>query len=390
MNDALSAGADLSDDDTVKNAAWGIDGVSLSSDVVLSNVPIGLAQGNLSDSTANSQVALGLGRNSAILSKLKEAKRIGSRTWSMWWGLDGADESSQMDGSIVFGGYDAAKVRGSDNYTARIAESSLCPAGLTVTISEILLNFPNGSTPNLLDPSSGNTLLRACICPHCPMVMSLPSSLYYERFEDWTETESVGRSEGIDFSTMVYPADEVYRGNLTIKLDSGLTVQIPSDQLVKPDTFIAPSGQVEVNEIVRNVMIDSLPDSRNEMPSLGRYFLSAAYLMVNYDTDTFTLWKANPTTERDPVAVAGPGAACTSDPTNDPDALEVRPEPSRSDDSWSPGEIAGTVLGILAGCALVGLLLWWLVRRSEPMGNGRCARSRSSLDEVRSSEDLWG
>lgn len=30
--------------------------------------------------------------------------------------------------------------------------------------------------------------------------------------------------------------------------------------------------------------------------TLGRYFLTSAYLMVNHDAETFTLWQANPST----------------------------------------------------------------------------------------------
>ncbi len=328
---------------------------------------------------------------------LKGAGRIGSRTWSLWWGLDGAEENAQMDGSLVFGGYDAAKIQGTTNHTDRITVSALCSTGLTVTISEISLNFPNGSTPNLLNPLFGSTLIQACIS-FGSNLMTLPLSPYYERFEAWTETTSITRSVGNDFFTMTYPTDSVYQGDLTIKLDSGLAFRIPNSQLVKPDIYIADSGRIEVNDTVRNVMIYSLQDvNENDLPRLGRYFLTAAYLMVNYDTETFTLWEANPTTETELVAVGGDASAsCTSNlSANASDASGSQSAIPRADGSWSAGQIAGAVIGILAGLTAVSLLAWWFFRRRKSTAAVEVSQATSQMAQVdalskpQESQELW-
>jgi hypothetical protein len=115
-----------------------------------------------------------------------------------------------MEGTLVLGGYDTAKIYERRNHTSKITVRAMCPTGLIVTISKIILNFPNGSTPNLLDPLLGSSLIQACIYPHCPGMMSIPLSPYYKRFEAWTETVSINRSLGVNFFTMMYPSDNVY------------------------------------------------------------------------------------------------------------------------------------------------------------------------------------
>ena len=66
---------------------------------------------------------IGLGFNLTILNILKSAGHIGSRTWSLCWGLAGATAHAQVDGSLVFGGYDAGKVKG-PNFTQPLTASA--------------------------------------------------------------------------------------------------------------------------------------------------------------------------------------------------------------------------------------------------------------------------
>lgn len=93
-----------------------------------------------------------------------------------------------MDGSLVLGGYDEAKVKSDKNHTGSIAAATICPSSMTITIDSIVLNFPNGSNSDLLDPVFGSSFLQACICLQCSMVMSMPLDPYYERFETSSST----------------------------------------------------------------------------------------------------------------------------------------------------------------------------------------------------------
>lgn len=71
--------------------------------------------------------------------------------------------------------------------------------------------------------------------------------------------------------------------------------------------------------------------SKDNPPTLGRYFLSSAYLMVNHDADTFTLWQANPSAASQLVPIPGENTntdACTS--------TAAAAQPSATDSSGPP------------------------------------------------------
>lgn len=55
-------------------------------------------------------MALGLGTNFTVLSALQTRHQIASRVWSMFYGLTGVDADAQLDGVLVLGGYDHAKM----------------------------------------------------------------------------------------------------------------------------------------------------------------------------------------------------------------------------------------------------------------------------------------
>lgn len=125
------------------------------------------------------QHILGLGANSTLLSTLKEAGIIASRSWSMYWGNSGAPET-QNDGIFVFGGFDNTKTTGK-NYTFPLTYDSNCPSSMVVSITDISLTLPNGTDADLFD--SAASLLRACIMPDYPVLMTLPHDPYYENLQ---------------------------------------------------------------------------------------------------------------------------------------------------------------------------------------------------------------
>jgi hypothetical protein len=44
---------------------------------------------------------------------------------------------------------------------------------------------------------------------------------------------------------------------------------------------------------VRNLVINPIQHiNENDLPILGRHFLTSAYLSVNHDTETFSIWQA--------------------------------------------------------------------------------------------------
>lgn len=133
-----------------------------------------------------------------------------SRTYSWWYGLVGAIADAKMDGQLAFGGYDAAKATGS-NYTKSLAPNSLsCTTGMNVIVSDLVLNFPNGTDASIIAPYSG---LSSCILPDYPAIFTFPADPYYASFEQLTATSSIGREQGTGgFGGMLYWPGEVYVG----------------------------------------------------------------------------------------------------------------------------------------------------------------------------------
>lgn len=200
------SGADPYDTYTnVSRNLWFTDGFRLTDDAELSAYSMGIMRSDVSG-RYHSQHILGLGLNSTLLSALTNAGKVASRSWSMFWGLTGSTSSTQMDGVFVFGGYDSAKTTGK-NYTAGLSSNENCASGMLVTITDIELNFPNGSSSSVFG-SSSSAALSACIVPDFPVLMTLPLDPFYSEFESIagiSEYSSNNHSYGINFYGQLYP-----------------------------------------------------------------------------------------------------------------------------------------------------------------------------------------
>jgi hypothetical protein len=169
-----ASGVDVSD--TLVNATsgiWSTDMFHFTSNVS-SKVAFGIRL--FSADPYLTQHILGVGANSTLLNTLKEAGIIASRTWSMYWGNSGAP-NTQKDGTFVLGGYDSTKVTGK-NYTFPLAYDIHCQNGMAVSITDLELTYPNGTTADLF--TSASTALRACIIPDFPVLLTLPQRPYWE------------------------------------------------------------------------------------------------------------------------------------------------------------------------------------------------------------------
>ncbi|KAI9166491.1 hypothetical protein HJFPF1_02593 [Paramyrothecium foliicola] len=300
---------------------------------------------------------LGLGTNSTILSALRDAGQIASRVWSISWGRMWVDEP--IDGSLVLGGYDENKVIG-ENYTAPLIfdhhdSSSGCWAGMKVTVSDIKINFRNGHDESILPP---NTALPCCIVPQRQLLLEAPSS-YLERFENATLTKIRDVSYGLHWSAQLFDADKAFDGDMTFHLTSGLDIRVLNDQYLVPFVEIGSSGQRLFKNETRELLMNGVA---NQPATLGRYFLTAAYLMVNNDAGTFTLWRANPSrTSADGDDVVVQPSQTPGEPDDGSGGPSAPPSPpsTAADEGPPVGIIAGAATGGgLFLLALVGLGLW--------------------------------
>lgn len=180
------------------NDAFGTDTLKLNSSLSLPGFPFGVNKGKVDNVNA-----LGVGRNSSLLNTLMSRGDIASRTYSFWEGWTGAELQHQMDGNLVIGGYDAAKISG-NNITLPFSVDSVCLEGYIVTISDIKMELPNGSSPSIMGAFAGSPL-KACVGPGYP-IMTLPQSIW-NSFVEVSGVTEVGRSYQTDFYGMLIAAD---------------------------------------------------------------------------------------------------------------------------------------------------------------------------------------
>lgn len=113
------------------------------------------------------QMLLGLGPNSTLLTALKSAGRIASRSFAYSWrGRDGGQ------GSLVLGGYDANRTIGNKT-TLPLRITSKCPTGLM--IPDLALTV----WPGALDPGAPSIIsVSACLLPDSELFMATDSQAY--------------------------------------------------------------------------------------------------------------------------------------------------------------------------------------------------------------------
>jgi hypothetical protein len=173
-------------------------------DELMIDFPVGIVLADWGEQGYFPMNALGFGLNSSVYRALLSQQRIVSRSVSMFWGLQGPNKHSQLDGTFVIGGYDQAKVSG-PNYTMPLAKNDdNCNTKMVVTITDLVLNFANGTDASLFN-GTHNTALKACVDPSYPVLMTLPLP-YFKVFQNFTNQAEHGfnRTFGLPFYSMVY------------------------------------------------------------------------------------------------------------------------------------------------------------------------------------------
>lgn len=149
---------------------------------------------------------------------------------------------------------------------------------------------------------------------------------------------------------------------------------MPNDQFLTPSVWVERNGSRLYNESIKELLINPT----NNPSTLGRYFLTSAYLMVNHDSNTFTMWQGNPSSSSNLVTVVSEKAAescenvsgviqpsATAGLTPSASATGSQ-ESSGSSNTVSTGAIAGATIGGVALLAAVGVAaMFWLRKRRQ-------------------------
>lgn len=164
-----------------------------------------------------------------------------------------------------------------------------------------------------------------------------------------------------------------FDGDMIIQLSTGLQIRVRNDQYIVPFVDIDRNGSRVFNNSEREFLFNGIPDL--QIATLGRYFLTSAYLMIDYDANTFTLWKANPTTSSELVVpgITSDGSAtqqqqgqCNNDTgIVQPGMASPSPTPSASS-GLSTGAVAGIVIGVVLALTAAGFgTCWHFARRRQ-------------------------
>ncbi|KAF4333542.1 hypothetical protein FBEOM_12654 [Fusarium beomiforme] len=339
----------------VKSANGAIDIFKLKGSEELEDFPFGIRTSKWDD-TFTTLSPLGLGRNSTYLNALRKAGKISSRVWSIFWGRMWIKEP--LDGSLVLGGYDEKKAVGA-NYTAPLVYGDFdgkdgCWTGMRVTLTDIQINYLGGTNVSIFPKG---TTLQCCIDPANHLLLEAPTP-YVRNFESISGLETNYSSSAIHWNALQAGLEKQFLADLTFHLDSGLRIRVPNNQYMVPFIDIAPNGSRTTDSSKRDILITDVED---EPPILGRCFLAAAYLMVNHDAGTFTLWQANATSEKSLVRVFDQemGKKCeNATGVIQPSASEgSRPdgETGSKSSALSGAVIGGAVVGAVAGAVLIGM-----------------------------------
>ncbi|KAK0755095.1 aspartic peptidase domain-containing protein [Schizothecium vesticola] len=317
------------------------------------NIPLGIPRLRW-DNGYTTLHALGLGSNSTYLNALVQAGQIPSRVWSLFWGRMWTDFDA-MDGSLVLGGYDREKVIGR-NFTQPLdySEETGCWTGMKVTVNSLLVNFRNGSDFSIMPR---NSAVQCCIVPQRQLLWEAPSGIV-DAFEAATQMKNIGFSFGLHWSARLYNSS-FFDGELSFLLSNGLQVRVPNSQFLTPFVDVARNGSRVVDRSKRELLMNGLAD---QPATLGRYFFTSAYLMVDHDAKTFTMWQANPSVKSSLVAVSKGGCGGTAGGTGTAANPPSTGTGSSSQETPSnTGAIAGGVVGGVAVLAIIAAV--FLIRR---------------------------
>lgn len=229
----LGSSSAVPTDSYYQNNSWFTDSFQLTDNLTLDKFTLGSPNTVTDDQQGYYPMnAIGLGTNSTFLNHLINTKQIASRSWSMFWGQVGANSFTQMDGSVVFGGYDKAKIVPGKNLTQKF-DWGKCGSGMLANLTDVRLTWNNGTEISLWGESKPPAT-PVCISPSLPGLMQLPYDPELLAFLDLTggSYNNLSRTFGLEFYTWVYKS--LYNVYVSIHICLSLVRGLNMRTLVTP------------------------------------------------------------------------------------------------------------------------------------------------------------
>lgn len=186
---------------------------------------------------------------------------------------------------------------------------------------------------------------------------------------------------------------------MTIVLDQYSQFTLSNDLIILPREYVASEGAFETDSSAPGIlMLPTFYENVNDVILVGRPFFQSAYIMVDLDSNTWTLWQANATTDTRLVSVGGNCAekppvnapqttmvpqdtiATNGTASNATDAV-IASESAQSAQNASQALGAGAIAGIAVGAVFgVGLLAGILFLCWRKRSKSQARRSASDTD----------
>lgn len=161
-----------------------------------------------------------------------------------------------------------------------------------------------------------------------------------------------------------------YTGGISVDIEGGPSISVLNDQLVVPHVYMdSESSQWQQDKQSSDLLICSgQEDWASNQLTLGRYFMTNLYMMVNLDAGEFTIWPANSDGNNETlVAVDANGnvletsSFCpltnTTIPASNPQATTDPPH------SMATGSIVGISIGCAAALGMIAAGIWFFLKR---------------------------
>lgn len=187
-----AAGASPENNPIEADGRWGDELLRINNKFSVPNYPLGVSKNIGSEYHGG---VLGLRRNSSLLTRLTSAAVIPSNSYSFWWGLQGAGQPEQMNGNLVLGGIDSAKIGGS-NLTRPLSDDGSCASRVIVDITALRVKASDGTKRDLLGKAQLQSI-KACVDTTYPII-STPQSVW-NAFLAVTGPTPISRALGLDF-----------------------------------------------------------------------------------------------------------------------------------------------------------------------------------------------
>ncbi|KAF2827049.1 acid protease [Ophiobolus disseminans] len=283
---------------------------------------------------------LGMGSSSTVLRDLAARDMIAGRTYSLYIGQGFNRAGGAVNGSNTFGGYDSGRFTGTPHqYQMNIANVN----PMSVRIKDIILTGTNdNSNVSLFDNTAFPEMKsRAADFEAQITTEQFPISLPYQITKNFMARTSAEKDKDNTWGDNSLRVKNSFNGTLSIVLEDGYTITIPSEVLVNASNITPIQERTE--------------DSKAPF-YLGSAFLGQVYLMADYEMNTFFL--------ADAVQKNNAVMPVTFCPKSVPEAYQ-RPSQSQWQRQGLIGAVVGGVVGGMGALAALYCLVVVFYRKKD-------------------------